>query len=406
MIKVLSFCEEKIPSAVLGVNNILEYISNKIEIKFKFKKTYEVNSKDIVDSDIIICVRGASDQDKDIINLAKKYKRLTIYYLDDDLWNIPKYASCAPFYENNHTRKNMVEIMKKCDILWTSNRNIEKKYGCYFDRKYVIDIPIKIEKEKDKNLRIEKNNQTLVKICFAGSIDHVHMFDSMLSPVINNISQKYINKIEIYIIGIMPKKLKQNSNVKIIDFFDDIKDYYNFVKENKFDIGLAPLKETSFNSCKYYNKFLDYTSKGMVGVYSNVEPYKFIVKDKINGMLAENEINSWQETLEKLILSEEFRNKLYDNAVKCIQKDFSYENIALRVLNCIPELKNKIENKIEKRNWYLEKKVDLNKNFIINRIINGFRIFGIKYLWIGGKKIPYKVLNYLKRKINYANKKE
>jgi len=406
LIKVLSFCEEKIPSAVLGVNNILEYISNKIEIKFKFKKTYEVNSKDIVDSDIIICVRGASDQDKDIINLAKKYKRLTIYYLDDDLLNIPKYASCAPFYENNHTRKNMVEIMEKCDILWTSNRNIEKKYGCYFDRKYVIDIPIKIEKEKDKNLRIEKNNQTLVKICFAGSIDHVHMFDSMLSPVINNISQKYINKIEIYIIGIMPKKLKQNSNVKIIDFFDDIKDYYNFVKENKFDIGLAPLKETSFNSCKYYNKFLDYTSKGMVGVYSNVEPYKFIVKDKINGMLAENEINSWQETLEKLILSEEFRNKLYDNAVKCIQKDFSYENIALRVLNCIPELKNKIENKIEKRNWYLEKKVDLNKNFIINRIINGFRIFGIKYLWIGGKKIPYKVLNYLKRKINYANKKE
>lgn len=406
MIKVLSFCEQKIPSAVLGVNNILEYISNKIEIKFKFKKTYEVNSKDIVDSDIIICVRGASDQDKDIINLAKKYKRLTIYYLDDDLLNIPKYASCAPFYENNHTRKNMVEIMKKCDILWTSNRNIEKKYGCYFDRKYVIDIPIKIEKEKDKNLRIEKNNQTLVKICFAGSIDHVHMFDSMLSPVINNISQKYINKIEIYIIGIMPKKLKQNSNVKIIDFFDDIKDYYNFVKENKFDIGLAPLKETSFNSCKYYNKFLDYTSKGMVGVYSNVEPYKFIVKDKINGMLAENEINSWQETLEKLILSEEFRNKLYDNAVKCIQKDFSYENIALRVLNCIPELKNKIENKIEKRNWYLEKKVDLNKNFIINRIINGFRIFGINYLWIGGKKIPYKVLNYLKRKINYANKKE
>lgn len=406
MIKVLSFCEEKIPSAVLGVNNILEYISNKIEIKFKFKKTYEVNSKDIVDSDIIICVRGASDQDKNIINLAKKYKRLTIYYLDDDLLNIPKYASCAPFYENNHTRKNMVEIMKKCDILWTSNRNIEKKYGCYFDRKYVIDIPIKIEKEKDKNLRIEKNNQTLVKICFAGSIDHVHMFDSMLAPVINNISQKYINKIEIYIIGIMPKKLKQNSNVKIIDFFDDIKDYYNFVKENKFHIGLAPLKETSFNSCKYYNKFLDYTSKGMVGVYSNVEPYKFIVKDKINGMLAENEINSWQETLEKLILSEEFRNKLYDNAVKCIQKDFSYENIALRVLNCIPELKNKIENKIEKRNWYLEKKVDLNKNFIINRIINGFRIFGIKYLWIGGEKIPYKVLNYLKRKINYANKKE
>ena len=403
MVKILSFCEDKIPSAVLGVNNILEYISKKTKGEFIFKKTHEVRSRDIIQADIIVCVRGASDSDKNIMSLAKMYNRLIIYYLDDDLFNVPKYASCSPFYESKHIRKNMIEMMKKSDILWTSNHNIEKKYGFYFNRKYVIDIPVDIE--KNENSKIEKVDKKMVKICFAGSIDHVHLFDEMLAPVLNNISEKYINKVEIYIIGIKPKKLKQNSNIKVIEFFDDVKDYYNFVKENKFDIGLAPLMDTEFNSCKYYNKFLDYTSKGIVGVYSNVEPYKIIVNNEVNGMLAENKMDSWQDALEKLILSEELRNKMHRNAIKCIQEKFSYEYITSKLLECIPEIKNKQKKKIEKRNWYLEKKIDLNGNFIIKRITSGFRIFGIKYLWIGGKKIPYKALNYLKRKLNYANKK-
>jgi glycosyltransferase len=403
--KILSFCEDKIPSVVLGVNNILEYISNKIDIEFSFKKTYEVKSRDVIQSDIIICVRGASDSDKNIINLAKLYNCLIIYYLDDDLFNVPKYASCSPFYESKHIRENMVEIMEKCDILWTSNYNIEKKYSSYFSRRYVIDIPITIEKVNDKNFKKEESNNGLVKICFAGSIDHVYMFDEILAPVINNISEKYKNKVEICIIGINPKRLKKSSNIKIIEFFDDITDYYNFIKENKFDIGLAPLKKTDFNSCKYYNKFLDYTSKGMVGVYSNVDPYKIVVKNEINGMLTENKVVLWQETLEKLILSEKLRYKIYDNAVKYIQEKFSYEYITLKILESIPEIKNRVKEKVKKRNRYLEKKIDLNENFLITRIINGFKIFGIKYFWIGGKKVPRKTLNYLKRKLKYENKK-
>ena len=233
----------------------------------------------------------------------------------------------------------------------------------------------------------------------------MHLFDEMLAPVINNLSEKYIDKVEIYIVGINPKKLNRTPNIKIIEFFNNIEDYYNFVKKNKFDIGLAPLKETSFNSCKYYNKFLDYTSKGIVGVYSNVEPYKIIVENGINGMLAENEMNSWQKMLEELILSEELRNTLYENAIKCIQEKFSYEFITLKMLEYIPEIRTKKVKKIKRRNRYLEKKIDLNGNFLTNRIINGFSVFGIKYLWIGGKKVPYKTLNYLKRKLNYANKK-
>ena len=405
MVKVLSFCEDKIPSAVLGINHILEYISDKMEVEFVFKKTHMVKSKDIINADIIICVRGASDFDKNIVELARIYDKLVIYYLDDDLFNIPEYSSCAPFYESHNIRRNMLFMMKNSDVLWTSNYNIKKKYGSYFDRSYVIDVPINIQEIQKKKLRKETEDKPLVKVCFAGSMDHVHMIDEMLSPVINNIAEKYKDKVYFYIIGIKPQRIKRIPNVKIVEFFSDIQEYYKFVRENEIDIGLAPLKESDFNSCKYYNKFLDYTSNGMVGIYSDVDPYKFIVKNGVNGMLAKNKKDSWLELLEKLVLSRELRNEIYDNAVKYVENNFSYEHIMLEVLKNIPEIKNGRKGKIRKRNLYLEKKIDLHRNFLITRVSNGFGTFGIKYLWVGGKKVPYKTLNYLKRKLNYAKKK-
>lgn len=402
MVKVLSFCGDKIPSVVLGINNIFEYMSNKIDIEFTFKKTDMIKSKDIREADIVICVRGASDLDRDIVKLAKIYNRLIIYYLDDDLLNIPNYSSVAPFYENKKIRQNIIDIMEASNILWTANTNIRKKYGIYFERSYVIDIPVDIQKINQTSIE----NKDIVKVCFAGSIDHIHMVDKMLSPVINYIAEKYSEKVYFYIIGVKPKKIKESPNIKIIKYFDNIQEYYNFVKKNKIDIGLAPLEKSDFTSCKYYNKFLDYTCNGMVGIYSDIEPYKLIVKNEINGILAKNEETSWEKLLEKLILSKELREKIYSNAVKEVKENFSYDYIMEKVLENIPEIKNQVKEKIKKRNLYLEKKIDLSSNFIIPRITNGFRIYGIKYLFIGSYKAVYKTLKYIKRKLDYAEEKK
>jgi len=405
-VKVLSFCGDKIPSVVLGINNIFEYMNDKIDIEFTFKKTDMVKSKDIREADIVICVRGASDLDRDIVKLAKIYNRLIIYYLDDDLLNIPKYSGVSLFYENKQIRENMIYIMETSDILWTSNTNIRKKYGIYFERSYVMDIPINIQEIEKNNSKSDTENKDIVKICFAGSSDHIHMVDKMLSPVINNIAKKYSDQVYFYIIGVKPQKIKESNNVKIVEYFNNIQEYYDFVQKSGIDIGLAPLEASDFTACKYYNKFLDYTCNGMVGIYSDVEPYKLIVKSEFNGMLAKNEESSWEELLEKLILSKELREKIYFNAVKEVKEKFSYDYIMKKVLENIPEIKNQKKYKIKKRNLYLEKKVDLSSNFIVQRVANGFKIYGIKYLFIGSYKAVYKTLKYLKRKLDYAEEKK
>ena len=91
-------------------------------------------------------------------------------------------------------------MMKNSHVLWTSNYNITTKYGSYFDRSYVIDVPINIQEIQKKKLRKETEDKPLVKVCFAGSMDHVHMIDEMLSPVINNIAEKYKDKVYFFIV--------------------------------------------------------------------------------------------------------------------------------------------------------------------------------------------------------------
>lgn len=123
-------------------------------------------------------------------------------------------------------------------------------------------------------------------------------------------------------------------------------------------------------------------------------------------MLAKNEESSWEELLEKLILSKELREKIHFNAIKEVKEKFSFDFLFQEYFLKLFPLYNHKKYKIKKRNLYLEKKVDLSSNFIVQRVANGFKIYGIKYLFIGSYKAVYKTLKYLKRKLDYAEEKK
>ena len=73
------------------------------------------------------------------------------------------------------------------------------------------------------------------------------------------------------------------------------------MKESNFNIGFAPLDNTYFANRKYFNKYIEYTKFGILGMYSNTMPYTLIVKDKENGILVDNssevkEVINWQQS--------------------------------------------------------------------------------------------------------------
>jgi len=87
-----------------------------------------------------------------------------------------------------------------------------------------------------------------------------------------------------------------------------------FTSRINWDIAIAPLRETVFNSYKSDIKFLDYCAVGTAGIYSRVQAYQSIVRHLETGWLVENQIDAWVNAFETLLNDDQMRINLAKNA--------------------------------------------------------------------------------------------
>lgn len=77
--------------------------------------------------------------------------------------------------------------------------------------------------------------------------------------------------------------------------------YKEFVRCSESHIGLAPLMDSPFNRGKSHIKLFDITAMGAAGIYSNRAPYADVVTNGVHGLLADDSVDSWIQTLIALI---------------------------------------------------------------------------------------------------------
>ena len=116
------------------------------------------------------------------------------------------------------------------------------------------------------------------------------------------------------------------------------------MKELNWDIGLAPMPETAFHACKYYNKLVEYAGYGIVGIYSNVLPYTEAAEDRVNGLVCENRKEDWVLALSELIEDSALRKKLSANCLHQAQTIFSVRFAAEDFLRCLDAMEVKAQD--------------------------------------------------------------
>jgi hypothetical protein len=75
----------------------------------------------------------------------------------------------------------------------------------------------------------------------------------------------------------LPDELKMEAKDNKITYYPwvNILNYPQFIRSIKADIAIAPLEDNEFNKSKSNLKMLEYTTLGLPGIYSNVEPYRY-----------------------------------------------------------------------------------------------------------------------------------
>ncbi|MBD2864804.1 glycosyltransferase [Paenibacillus oceani] len=331
---VLAYSFREIPSATVGVIKPLKTLMiNKI-INFRYANSLQVSKEDILWADVVICIRGTEAIELKIIEECRRIGKFTIYFLDDDLLSVPKTANSFDYFNMEAIQNNIKVILSNCALLWTTNSNIQDKYKRFTNDTIVIDAPallidtMPVFNGKDKPIRIG----------FAGGIDHNRFLNTLLEPVIRNIIEKYSDSVQIEFFGARPDFIKKNDNIHHIPFADDYSEYVNVIKSREWDIGLAPLEDSEFHKCKYFNKYLEYGAIGAAGIYSNHQPFTFIVKDGFNGVLVENTIHEWTIGIERLIENPKLRQSIREQSYIQLKDSFTVEKIAITLTKYIVEL--------------------------------------------------------------------
>ena len=143
---------------------------------------------------------------------------------------------------------------------------------------------------------------------------------------------------------VLLKKMKEHSQVGLLlgghiqlpeEFkpFKDRIETFEFVdwKElpallAKADINLMPLEPSVFHSCKSENKWMEAALVSVPTIASKNEELNLIIKDGYDGMLCGDE-TEWEEKLEKLIVSENDRNRIAENAHQRVINDYITDTI-------------------------------------------------------------------------------
>lgn len=392
---VLIICTEKIPSAWIGVYQPLFEMKKNNILNVTFKVTREVNKNDLLVCDVLICVRGSEELEYKIAKVCKAAGKFICYYLDDDLLNIPQDSGCAAYYNDEMVRRNIIAIIETCDVFMSPNPKIIERYKEHTSRNVVVKGPATMLEISDEIIKKESNP---IKIGFAGGIGHAVTLEKIAKNAILKIDQEYDSKVKFEFVGAKPKFLANMKNYEYISYMEDPIQYREYMKNCHWDIALAPLPEEEFYKCKYFNKFLEYGAIKASGIYSNTEPFTYIVEDMKTGILCDNEDEYWYEALKKLIEGKKLRQEIADNALLKLKEQFALEAVGKEMTLKIPEL---IEYKASPQEIQVR---FLNKYYNrcllwFNKTCRIFKIHPILGVFVIAFLIVRKIFRIVKRKI-------
>jgi hypothetical protein len=86
--------------------------------------------------------------------------------------------------------------------------------------------------------------------------------------------------------------------------------YLSFTSVQKRDLGLAPLRPSTFNAGRGPIKFYDYARMGAVGLYSDRPPYRGFILDGVDGLLLPHDHAAWIDAVLQLAQDSERRRRM------------------------------------------------------------------------------------------------
>lgn len=315
------------PSVRLCAYAQLEALADKGLLAYRAMSYHKVSQRDLNWADCVILGRCDSWYERKIAKKAHKAGKNVAYLIDDDLLNIPENLLSADHFSRKDIRKNIQDMISLSHMVLSPSPVLLEKYApAESGRKGIlVEEPALLPAQYTPRRESEP-----VKIGFAGSLDRVDDIERILKDALLRIKAEYGQKVRFCFFGAIPS-FAEALDAQTISFCDSYETYLQTLNGLSWNIGLAPMPETAFHSCKHYIKFIEYSAAGVVGIYSHTEPYLRLKKWQDCALFCENTAESWYQAIKELLDDPKKREDMRNQAscvcaehlnIKTVSEDF------------------------------------------------------------------------------------
>lgn len=259
------------------------------------------------------------------------------YHLDDDLLRLP--ASLGAEVLARHGRAEVVaarrQAMGACDAIYASTPRLGARLTQEFGAKVSVGS---IYRQFLGPTPRGGTRQEFLTVGYMGSKGHADDL-AMVAPSLAVLLSGSPSKIRFELFGSVPLPRQLEAFRAQVRHLKPTPNYFVFLQQLaslRWDIGLAPLTDNEFNSCKAPTKFLEYTEAGVVTIASDVSVY---AEHAVNGcnatMILRRDPLAWTDAILELAESPEAREKLLREATAYCEREFHPQALARQVADVL-----------------------------------------------------------------------
>jgi glycosyltransferase involved in cell wall biosynthesis len=303
----------------LRLKNPLELCAKLFNWNITFRLLSDCTGEMIKQGDVFIVQRDANQFVVEVIQLIKRMGKPIIYEIDDLLTEIPDFLSHHQILIDN--QGYLQQALRESTIVSTTTHRLAQAFKKYNDN---IDIiPNCVECNVENPILHNKVSPDEVSLIIASS-DKV-LVDMLIAPIFQ-IQKEYGVKV----ITVGPISLEFIKADIVVEQHEIMpyKDFLNLIRNTSNLIGIIPLDNSVFSSCKSPIKYFDYSLAGVPTLASNLPPYLDFIENENTGLLVNNNNNAWFNAIKDVILSSQIRSHLADMARYYVVENYSLEHSA------------------------------------------------------------------------------
>lgn len=262
---------------------------------------------DIISSDIVVIQRGANLDALRVAEICSTLRKPYIYEMDDLLTEIPDFMS---HHEGYIKKKSTIEKLIACASAVTVTNNRLKDAISHLSNSIFIcpNYHAQITPATQPSAIDPSQPAHLI----VASSDKIRL--DFLSPALIEIKKKFGSAVTIIAVGPVGTALQSQDVDCIARPMIAHQDFVPTLAKLPNAIGIIPLDESFFSSCKSSVKYYDYAIGGIATICSDVPPYSDDITHGVNGLLTANTTQAWVSNIASMIENAQLRATLVHNA--------------------------------------------------------------------------------------------